>query len=126
MAKKHRKRILSISLALGCLVWVFAARGELTPGQTITHENWEKVKTETFQGMPLKDLVTDGLALWITKYHLPLTLVETRSNALPEGVLSKQKVKFDPDTRGLTNYQGGIPFPTVKPSYMDGVKINNG
>lgn len=84
----------------------------------LSKANLAALESETFQGVKVGELLTDTQKMWITDYDLKMKLGKTTDLKLDPAYLESTKkhagtAKFDSSSKTVSNYQGGIPFPSV-------------
>jgi hypothetical protein len=97
----------------------FAA--ELPAGTVIEKSNLDQVKNDTFEGHSIASMLTDKLELQIRQWNLKLTLSHAKPVQLdPKYNEATRKfssqVKFNPQTREVSGWMAGMPFPDVAES----------
>ncbi|HHH9650103.1 TPA: DUF1329 domain-containing protein [Pseudomonas aeruginosa] len=95
-----------------------AAATELAAGTRIDKSNLDKVLGDTFEGKPLKELLTEKVQWQIRNYNLGLTLAASKPVALDPAYLKASadnagKVTFDKATRTVKGWEKGVPFPQI-------------
>ncbi len=86
------------------------ASAQVSPGDTITKANADKVK----------DFVSPGV-YWCVQHGWPMKIIETKPITLRKAFTEATEkysgqVKLTPDGLGLLNYVAGRPFPTIDPN----------
>lgn len=118
-----RRRFAQQALALGIGVSVIGQvhAGELQPGFVITKDNFDKIKTETFEGKTIASMVPEKLEMMIKKFGLTIKLAHSKKIEMDPKYVNATKeyarnVKFDPATRTMSGWKAGMPFPpeTIK------------
>ncbi|HJW56068.1 MAG TPA: DUF1329 domain-containing protein [Burkholderiaceae bacterium] len=97
----------------------FAA--ELPEGTVISKDNIDKIKNDTFMGHKIGDLLTEKMEWFVRTYNKKYPLTKSREPVLdPKYTEATNKysgqVKFDPQTREVTGYVAGQPFPNISAS----------
>lgn len=117
--RRFGKQVLAIGLG-ACVVGHVQA-GELQAGFVITKDNFDKIKTETFEGKTIASMVPDKLELMIKKFGLTIKLAHSKKIEMDPKYVNATKeyaknVKFDPATRTMSGWKAGMPFPpeTIK------------
>ena len=95
--------------------------GELQAGFVITKDNFDKIKTETFEGKTIASMVPEKLEMMIKKFGLTIKLAHSKKIEMDPKYVNATKeqsknVKFDPATRTMSGWKAGMPFPpeTIK------------
>lgn len=95
--------------------------GELQAGFVIDKGNYDKIKSETFEGKTIASMVPDKLELMIKDHGLTIKLAHSKPIQMdPKYVAATEEhsknVKFDPATRTMSGWTAGMPFPpeTIK------------
>lgn len=118
-----RRKFAQQALALGIGVSVIGQvhAGELQAGFVITKDNFDKIKTETFEGKTIASMVPEKLELMIKKFGLTIKLAHSKKIEMDPKYVNATKeqsknVKFDPATRTMSGWKAGMPFPpeTIK------------
>ena len=118
-----RRKFAQQALVLGIGVSVIGQvhAGELQPGFVITKDNFDKIKTETFEGKTIASMVPEKLELMIKKFGLTIKLAHSKKIEMDPKYVNATKeyarnVKFDPATRTMSGWKAGMPFPpeTIK------------
>ncbi|RJG02480.1 DUF1329 domain-containing protein [Noviherbaspirillum sedimenti] len=115
-----RKAVTSMAVILLSLsASSFAA--ELPEGTVISKSNLDKVRNDTFMGHKIGDLLTEKMEWMVRNYDKKFPLVKSKEPTLdPKYVEATKKysgqVKFDPQTREVTGYVAGKPFPNIDPA----------
>jgi hypothetical protein len=107
-------RALAVLIA-GNLAGLDASAAELPAGTEISASNFDQVKGSTFEGKTIASMVPEVLEWRIKTGGLKLTLANSKPVELdPRDVAATRKYAgtaiYDPKTREVTGYQGGIPF----------------
>lgn len=94
---------------------------ELPPGTIVDASNWESLKTKTFLGKPLDDLLIEGVKTLIQDHGLRLELAAPKPISWDDTYKAltakySSQVRFDPKTRNVLGYTAGIPFPDIDPA----------
>ena len=100
---------------------VAAQAAELPVGTVIDKSNIDQVKGETFEGHTVASLLTDKIEWQIRNWNLKIPLSHSRPHELdPRFVEATKKyagqVRFDPQTREVSGWVAGMPFPDVSES----------
>lgn len=118
-----RRKFAQQALALGIGVSVIGQvhAGELQAGFVITKDNFDKIKTETFEGKTIASMVPEKLELMIKKFGLTIKLAHSKKIEMDPKYVNatreqSKNVKFDPATRTMSGWKAGMPFPpeTIK------------
>ncbi|MFM0133270.1 DUF1329 domain-containing protein [Paraburkholderia sediminicola] len=128
MNKFHKvaRQIVSLSLLVAA-TGVMAA--EVPAGTVIDKTNIDTIKNDTFDGHTIASLLTDKIEWQVRNWNLRITLDHAKPfPAEPRLVEATKKysslVKFDPNTKEVSGYVGGVPFPEIQVSDPDaGFKI---
>lgn len=109
------------ALGLGACVIGHVQAGELQAGFVITKDNFDKIKTETFEGKTIASMVPEKLEMMIKKFGLTIKLAHSKKIEMDPKYVNATKeqsksVKFDPATRTMSGWKAGMPFPpeTIK------------
>lgn len=99
----------------------FAMAAELPAGTVIDKSNLDQVKNDTFEGHTIASLLTEKVEWQIRNWNLKIPLDHADPVELdPRYIDATQKyasqVKFDPQTREVTGWVAGVPFPSVSES----------
>lgn len=113
-----RRRFARGALLLGvgaCIAGQVQA-AELQAGFVITKDNYDKIKTETFEGKTIASMVPEKLEMMIKKFGLTIKLANSKKIEMdPKYVNATREyaknVKFDPATRTMSGWKAGMPFP---------------
>lgn len=118
-----RRRFARAALLLGvgaCIAGQVQA-AELQAGFVITKDNYDKIKTETFEGKTIASMVPEKLEMMIKKFGLTIKLANSKKIEMDPKYVNATKeyaknVKFDPATRTMSGWKAGMPFPpeTIK------------
>lgn len=114
-------RTMQLAPACALVLACFAAPAwaeELQAGTVISKANLDKVRNDTFEGKTIASLLTDKVEMQIRQHNLQLTLARSKPIVVDPrfGEMTRKyadKVKFDPATREVSGWVGGLPFPTV-------------
>jgi hypothetical protein len=101
---------------------VFAA--ELPAGTVISKANPDQIKNDTFMGHTIASLLTETVEWQIRNTGFKMALVKSEEHVSdPKYTEATQKyssqAKFDPQTREVTGWVAGIPFPDISESDPD-------
>lgn len=117
--RKFAGQVLAIGLGASFIGQVQA--GELQAGFVITKDNFDKIKTETFEGKTIASMVPEKLEMMIKKFGLTIKLAHSKKIEMDPKYVNATKeqsknVKFDPATRTMSGWKAGMPFPpeTIK------------
>lgn len=113
-----RRRFARAALLLGvgaCIAGQVQA-AELQAGFVITKDNYDKIKTETFEGKTIASMVPEKLEMMIKKFGLTIKLANSKKIEMDPKYVNATKeyaknVKFDPATRTMSGWKAGMPFP---------------
>ncbi len=91
----------------------------LREGTEINAGNWEQMKSQTFESKTIESMVSDKIQMMVREYGLKITLKHsepmTYGNAIMDATARYSgQVKYDPQTRKVSGYVAGIPFPDYK------------
>jgi len=94
---------------------------ELEPGTVIEKANLDQVKSNTFEGHTIASLLTEKIEWQIRNWNLKIPLGHAKPSELDPRYIEATKkyasrVKFDPQTREVTGWVAGLPFPEVSES----------
>lgn len=117
---RFRKSVLILLaglLAIG-LAGSPALSGEVEEGTVIDASNLDKLKSETFEGHRIGDLIPEKMEMQIRKTGYTLRLRHSEEVLIDPRLVKasqdgKHKVKFDPKTRTVSGWVAGWPFPDV-------------
>src|SRR6266850_1986820 len=106
-----------LALAAGASVALSIA-GELPVGTVIDKSNLDQVKNDTFEGHTIASMLTEKIEWQIRNWNLKIPLGHAKPSELDPryGEATKKysgQVKFDPQTREVTGWVAGLPFPNV-------------
>ena len=111
----------ALAIGLGACVVGHVQAGELQAGFVITKDNFDKIKTETFEGKTIASMVPEKLEMMIKKFGLTIKLAHSKKIEMDPKYVNATKeyaknVKFDPATRTMSGWKAGMPFPpeTIK------------
>ena len=110
--------LAAASLAtIGCAT--FAA--ELPEGTVISKDNLDKIKNDTFMGHSIGSLLTEKVEWQIRNWNVKLPLKKGREPELDPAYVAATKkysgqVQFNPQTREVTGWVAGMPFPSISES----------
>lgn len=117
--RRFAGQVLVIGFGLGLVGPVVA--GELQPGFVISKDNYDKIKTETFEGKTIASMVPEKLEKMIKDFGLTIKLAHSKKIEMDPKYVAATKeyvkdVKFDPATRTMSGWKAGMPFPpeTIK------------
>lgn len=113
-----RRRFARAALLLGagaCIAGQVQA-AELQAGFVITKDNYDKIKSETFEGKTIASMVPEKLEMMIKKFGLTIKLANSKKIEMDPKYVNATKeyaknVKFDPATRTMSGWKAGMPFP---------------
>jgi len=110
---------VTVASALVCVGGIGnALASEVAEGTVLSKENYATLEGQTFQGIKIADLLNDTQKMWIKNYNLKMKLGKTTELKLDPAYLEATKkyagtAKFDPQSKTVSNYKAGIPFPKV-------------
>lgn len=117
----NRMLLAGSVLAAGGLLPGLARAAELPPGFVITKENFDKIKSDTFEGKTIASMVPERLEEMIKVHGLTIKLAKSKKIEMdPKYVEATKKglgtVKFNPADRTMSGWVAGMPFPpeTIK------------
>lgn len=89
---------------------------ELAEGTEINAQNWEQMKNHSFEGKTILSMVPESIQQAVTVNNLRITLRHSESMPYDQRILDatakySDQVKYDPDSRMVSGYVAGIPFP---------------
>lgn len=111
--------ILLLAPVLGAVAQPSLAE-ELAAGTVINAANIDSLQESTFEGHPISELIPPALGRLVRDYKLEIPIKHSEKNALK--ITDKfweatrkysPQVKFDPQTRQISGYVAGIPFPEI-------------
>lgn len=116
-----RLSCLASSLALGLSVSFGAWAAELSVGTQINAGNLDQHLNDTFEGTPIKDLLTERMQILIREEGLKINLKASQPIQLGKDYMEATRVNagkatFNPNTRLVEGWIAGIPFPDVQES----------
>lgn len=117
--KYIKKKLPAVLLACASVLTFSSSQAaELNPGDIISAANIDQVMNDTFEGHPIRDLVTDKVEYMIRNHGLKIPLRNSESIAFPaaDGENTQKYsggVSIDPNTLEVTGYQSGTPFPDI-------------
>ncbi len=96
---------------------------ELPEGTVLSAKNLDQVMDDTFEGIKIRDLLTDKFVMWIKDYALEMKLGHAQPLKLDPAYLEatekyKGQAKLTSDKK-VSNYTAGIPFTDVDPADPD-------
>lgn len=120
MSSRYVALFAVCSLLALCLVPSSGVAKELPPGTTITPDNLSEHLDDTVEGHTLESLLPKGMMRRIKRDGQvirlgdfePLTVSPTYRKATDKYA---SKVQFNPESRTLSNYVAGTPFPSIDP-----------
>src|SRR5882762_9173481 len=97
---------------------VTSQAAELPAGTVIDKSNVDQIKGDTFEGHTIASLLTDKIEWQIKNWNLKIPLGHSKPQELdPRFVEATKKysgqVKFDTQTREVSGWVAGLPFPDV-------------
>ncbi len=113
-------------LLLGALLASFSVLGsakELPEGTVISAKNLDQIMEDTFEGIKIKDLLTDKFQMWVRDYALEMKLGHSHELQVDPAYIEatekyKGQAKLNAD-HTVSNYTAGIPFTDVSPDDPD-------
>lgn len=114
-----RTRLIGTLMA-GLLVSSVQA-ADVASGTILTKDNIDQLKDQMFDGHKVSDLLTEKMEMMVRQYDLKLKLKPTSKIALNPGWLEADtkyggSARFDPQTKMISAYNGGVPFHDVNQS----------
>lgn len=96
----------------------FSDAGELDEGTVIHAGNLDRLADETFEGVPLTDLLVDAQRIMIRDYGLKMRLAHSRPLIVSPDIISATEkysgnVRFDPETQQVSGFVAGAAFPNI-------------
>lgn len=119
MNRRNTTARLAAWLAVGALLSQAPAWAkELDEGTVINKDNVESLLNDTFEGHPISELVPDSMRLWMREAALEVRLAHSQPTPLPPKLAeataqNRGKAQYHPDTKTVSDYVAGIPFPDV-------------
>ncbi|PUA20857.1 DUF1329 domain-containing protein [Glaciimonas sp. PCH181] len=115
---RYPKALLVASL-LAMSSPLFAA--ELPEGTVISKANIDSIQNDTFMGHKISDLLTEKMAWFVRNHNKKYPLVKSPPLVLDAKYWEATKkysgqVKFNTQTREVTGYVAGKPFPDIDPA----------
>jgi len=116
---KFLKNNLVTAIALTFSVTLAAQAAELTPGTKIDAKSLAQHMSDTFEGHGIADLLTDRMQILIKDEGLTITLKASTPIVLGRDYMAATKANegkavYNRDTRNVTGWVAGIPFPDVQ------------
>ncbi|GAB4349185.1 MAG: hypothetical protein Kow0073_02630 [Immundisolibacter sp.] len=115
-----RRLLLALSGAAGLAFTCVSAADELPVGTVIDAANFDAIAASTFEGHTIREMVPPSVEILIKKYNLKLTLASSDDRILSvnekfwqTSKKNAETINFDPATRQISGYVGGIPFPDI-------------
>ncbi len=114
---KRLGQLAALMLFAGLLSGNAVAK-DVAEGTVLNKDNLTAMENETFQGIRIGDLLTDSQRMWIQDHNLQMKLGHTTELKVDPAYLEATRrhtgqAQFDPETKTVSNYQAGIPFPSV-------------
>ena len=117
---RHETKILtkkSLVLLLPFFASAAVAR-DLPPGTVVDASNLDAHQNDDFKGVPLNDLLTEGLKALVRDHGLRIELAEPKPIGWDESYKKltakyAANVKLDPKTKMISGYTAGVPFPAI-------------
>lgn len=116
---EYKKLIKPLALSgLLALTSGLAVAEEVPVGTVISKDNLDSLQDKTFEGIPVRDLLTDKFEMWIRKHNLTMKLGPSKEPELNPSYLDASKnhageARLNPETKMVENYTAGIPFLDV-------------
>ncbi|MDY0207599.1 MAG: DUF1329 domain-containing protein, partial [Pseudomonas sp.] len=112
------KNHLVTSIALTFSVTLAAQAAELTPGTRIDAKTLAQHMSDSFEGHVISDLLTERMQILIKDEGLAITLKASQPIVLGKDYMAATKANegkavYDHDTRLVSGWVAGIPFPKV-------------
>lgn len=108
--------VLALGLGLG-----HAHAEELQAGFVITKDNYDSIKSKTFEGKTIASMVPERMEQMIKNAGLTMKIANSKKIEMdPKYVAASRDnvgtVSFDPATRTMSGWKAGMPFPpdTIK------------
>ncbi len=94
---------------------------EVPAGTVLSKSNIDSLLTETLDGKPIKSLLTERMDWMIRNAGMALKLSNAKAIEVdPKWAQATEKnaagVQFDPSTRTISGWKGGLPFPRIDPA----------
>src|SRR5688572_8051757 len=102
-----------------CLVAPALACGkEIAPGTVLDKGNIDALLNDTFEGKPIKSLLTENMLSLVRKNGLVMRLgaakpIEVDRKWIEAAKRNASAVTFDAKTRTLSGWKVGLPFPQI-------------
>lgn len=121
MLKLSRTFIAGVLGVVAGAMTPFALSAELPAGTAIDKSNLDKVKSDTFEGHKIAELLTERVEWQIRNSGLRITLDPAKPIPVDARFVEATKknagqIKFDPNTREVSGYVAGEPFPEISES----------
>lgn len=96
---------------------VYGIAKELPEGTVISAQNLDEIMDDTFEGIKIRDLLTEKFQLWVRDYALEMQLGHSQKLKVDPAYLEatekyKGQAQLNPDNT-VSNYTAGIPFTDV-------------
>ena len=113
----HHARASAVVLAL-MLGGVEANAAELAEGTVLSASNLTAVAQDTFEGIPVGELLTDSQRLMIQDYGLTMRLAHARPIVVSPAIIeatsqNSGSVVFDPSSKKVSGFVAGAAFPDI-------------
>ncbi len=94
---------------------------DITAGTILSKDNIDQLKSQTFDGHKVSDLLTEKMEMMIRDYNLKLKLAPNSKVTLNSNWYEADKkyggsAILDANTHMVSSYQGGVPFHNVSES----------
>jgi hypothetical protein len=98
-----------------------ALAAEIPDGTVLAKDNIDRLKDDTFMGQKISSLLTERMEWEVRNTNRKYPLVKAAEPAVdPKWTAATQKhsnaVKYDPQSREVSGYQAGLPFPAISES----------
>ena len=108
---------------IGAILASFSLMGtaaELPEGTVISAQNLDQIMDDTFEGIKIRDLLTEKFQMWVRDYALEMKLGHAQELQVdPEYTAATEKYKAQATLNTdntVSNYTAGIPFTDVDPA----------
>lgn len=113
--KRTMSKMLIGTFLVSFSLFVYAA--ELPEGTVINAQNLDQIMDDTFEGIKIRDLLTDVYQMWVRDYALEMQLGHSHELKLDPAYLEatekyKGQAVLNSDNT-VSNYTAGIPFTDV-------------
>ena len=115
MTRTFTTLFLAIGLGLGTSV-----AAELPAGTVINASNIDDMLPQSFDGHVIGDVMPLSMQFLVRNYALQIKLKKIQKQEIDPSYYETTakysgQVRIDPDTKLLSNYVAGTPFPTIDP-----------